>query len=144
MFALNNNQTLTTKVPESVLDPIVVRSKKRLWNKLFASYGYNSVGMPTLSPGVDRSFKVSQVNSPARSAAFITATDWIVTYNGRFLWEADPVEGKTTNQRIAYRYDRKAVVVYYDGSSGVVSSGDIRAIDTKGGANHPFWRANHQ
>lgn len=142
--ALNNSQTVTTKVPESVLDPIVVRSKKRLWDKLFASYGYNSVGMPTLAPGVDRSFKVGQVTSPSRTASFIRATDWIVSYNGRFLWEADPVEGKTTNQRVAYRHGNKAIVVYYDGSSGVVSPGDIRDIDKKGGAAHPFWKANQQ
>lgn len=120
-----------------------MRAKKRAWNKLFASYGYNSVGMPALKANSDRSFKVSQVTSPSRTAAFITATDWIVSYNSRFLWEVDPVEGKTTNQRMAYRHDNKAIVVYYDGSSGFVTPGDIRAIDKKGGAAHPFWKANH-
>jgi prepilin-type N-terminal cleavage/methylation domain-containing protein len=131
-----------TEVPVSVLDPIVVRAKQRLYLKLFASYGYNSVGMPALKANSDRSFKVSQVTDPTRTAAFITATDWIVSYNSRFRWEADPVEGKTTNQRIAYRHGDKAVVVYYDGSSGFVSPDDIRALDAKGGANHPFWKAN--
>ena len=132
----------TVDAPVSVLDPIVVRAKKRLWNKLFASYGYNSVGMPTLKPNTDRSFKVSQVTNPSRSAAFLTATDWIVSYNSRFLWLNNPVEGKTTDQRIAYRHGGKAIVVYYDGSTGMVSPDDIRAIDAKGGANHPFWKAN--
>ena len=142
--ALDNNQTITTKVPQSVLDPIVVRSKKRLWEKLFASYGYNQEGMPALKANSDRSFKVSQVTSPSRTAAFITATDWIVSYKSRFLWEANPVEGKSTDQRIAYRHGNKAVVVYYDGSSGLVSPGDLRAFDAQGGANRPFWKANHQ
>lgn len=142
--ALDKNQTVTTKVPVSVLDPIVVRSKKRLWDKLFASYGYNQEGMPALKANTDRSFKVSQVISPSRTAAFITATDWIVSYKSRFLWENNPVEGKSTDQRVAYRHGNKAIVVYYDGSSGFVTPGDIRAIDAKGGANHPFWKANHQ
>jgi prepilin-type processing-associated H-X9-DG protein len=142
--ALDNNQKVTTKVPQSVLDPIVVRSKKRLWERLFASYGYNQHGMPAAKPNTDRSFKVSQVTSPSRTAAFITATDWIVSYNSRFLWESNPVEGKTTDQRIAYRHGGKAVVVYYDGSSGFVSPDDIRAFDARGGSNHPFWKADHQ
>jgi prepilin-type N-terminal cleavage/methylation domain-containing protein len=142
--ALDNNQTVTSVVPVSVLDPIVVRAKQRLWNRLFASYGYNSVGMPPLKPNTDRSFKVSQVTNPTRTAAFITATDWIVSYNSRFKWLDNPVEGKTTDQRVAYRHGDKAVVVYYDGSSGFVTPGDIRAFDQKGGANHPFWKADHK
>jgi prepilin-type processing-associated H-X9-DG protein len=51
-------------------------------------------------------------------------------------------KGKTTDQRIAYRHGGKAVVVYYDGSTGMVSPEDIRDIDKKGGASHPFWKAN--
>ena len=140
---LDSNQNASPKVPLNLLDPAVVRAKKRLWDRLFASYGYNSVGMPAPSPGTDQSFLVSQVTSPARTAAFITATDWIVDYSGRFLWEEDPVEGKTTDQRIAYRHGGKAVVVYYDGSSGLISPNDIRNFDKQGGANHPFWKADH-
>lgn len=142
--ALERGEVVTSKVPVSVLDPIVVRSKKRLWNRLFASYGYNQQNMPPAQAGRDRSFRVSQVTHPSRSAAFITATDWIVTYNSRFLWEADPVEGKTTNQRIAYRHDGKAVVVYYDGSTGLISPNEMRAIDKQGGSNHSFWKADRQ
>lgn len=127
--------------PISVLDPIVVRAKQRLWDKLFASYGYNQQGMPPAKPDSDRSFKVSQVTNPSRSAAFITATDWKVIFNSRYLWFNNPVEGKTTNQQMAYRHGGKAVVVYYDGSTGLVSRSDIEAIDKQGGANHPFWNA---
>jgi hypothetical protein len=31
---LNNNQTVTSTVPLSILDPVVVRAKKRLYDKL--------------------------------------------------------------------------------------------------------------
>ena len=140
---LENNQPVTSSVPVSILDPIVVRAKKRLWNRLFASYGYNQVGMPALKPGGDRSFKVSEVTNPARTAAFITATDWIAKYEGRLLWESSPVEGKSTDGKIAFRHGNKAIVVYYDGSSGFVTPDDFRNFDAKGGINHPFWKANH-
>jgi len=136
----------TVQAPISVLDPIVVRAKQRMWDRLFASYGYNQQGMPTLGspprPNSQRSFKVSQVTNPSRSAAFITATDWKVIHANRFNWLNNPVEGKTTDQRIAYRHNGKAIVVYYDGSSGTVSPADIRAFDAQGGANHPFWKAD--
>jgi prepilin-type processing-associated H-X9-DG protein len=132
----------TTKAPVSVLDPIVVRAKKRLWDQLFASYGYNQQGMPAATPRSDRSFRVSQVTHPSRTAAFMTATDWKVIHANRFRWLENPVEGKTTDQRVAYRHGGKAVVVYYDGSSGLISPSDMRAFDQQGGANHPFWKAD--
>lgn len=140
---LEKGQPVTSSVPVSVLDPVVVRAKQRLWNRLFASYGYNSVGMPALSPGKDRSFKVSQVTNPTLTAAFITATDWIAKYEGRLLWESAPVEGKSTDGKIAFRHGDRAIVVYYDGSSGMITPEDIRRFDKRGGANHPFWKANH-
>jgi len=133
----------TTQAPISILDPIVVREKGRLWDRLFASYGYNQQGMPSPNqPNTHRSFKVSQVNQPSRSAAFMTAADWKVTHASRFRWLENPVKGKGINQEMAYRHKGKAIVVYYDGSSGTVSPEDIRAIDNNGGANHPFWKAN--
>jgi prepilin-type N-terminal cleavage/methylation domain-containing protein/prepilin-type processing-associated H-X9-DG protein len=140
---LNNNQTVTSTVPLSILDPVVVRAKKRLYDKLFASYGYNVVAMPSAGPSVDRCFKVSQVTNPTRTAAFITATDWIAKYDGRLLWKTTPEEGKSTDGKIAFRHGGKAIVVYYDGSTGFVTPEAMRGFDAKGGANHPFWKANH-
>ena len=141
--ALEKNVAVTSSVPTSILDPVVVRAKERLWTRLFASYGYNRESMPTLTAGTDQSFKTHQVTNPTRTAAFITATDWIVVHKSRFLWQANPVEGKSTDQRVAYRHGNKAVVVYYDGSTGFVSPADMRGFDAKGGAAHPFWKANH-
>lgn len=141
--ALNNNTPITSNVPTSVLDPVVVRAKKRLWTKLFASYGYNRESMPALKASTDQSFKVAQVTNPSRTACFITATDWIVTHKSRFLWLANPEEGKSTDQRIAYRHNNSAVVVYYDGSTGFVTPSDMRGFDANGGATNPFWKANY-
>jgi prepilin-type N-terminal cleavage/methylation domain-containing protein len=129
-------------VPLSVLDPVVVRSKERLWDLLFASYGYNEVGMPGSGPSSSKGFRTGQISSPSRTAAFITATDWIAKYNGRLIWQTSPKEGKSTDGKIAYRHEGKAVVVYYDGSTGLISPQDIRRFDANGGANHPFWKAD--
>ncbi len=139
--ALDRNQPLKT-VPVSILDPKVVRAKERLWQKLFASYAYNVIGVPTGGPSSDKSFKTSQIKDSTRTASFVTATDWILKYEGRFLWESSPVEGKSTDGKIAYRHDGKAIVTYYDGSSGTFSAGDVRGFDKNGGNKNPFWLAN--
>ena len=124
--ALNRNQLINNNVPVSILDPIVVRSKKRLWNMLYASYGYNQENMPTFGPSLDKSFKISQITNGARSAAFVTATDHYLKYSGRLLWTKTSVEGKSTDGRMAFRHGGKAIVVYYDGSSGSITQGDIQ------------------
>jgi prepilin-type N-terminal cleavage/methylation domain-containing protein len=140
---LTKSASETITVPTSVLDPVVVRAKKRQWEKLSASYGFNSTGLtyPTDDKSVPYAYKSSQIANPTRTAFIATATDYTVTYAGRNLWKATPVEGKTTNSKMAFRHDGKAVVVYYDGSTGFVTPGDIARFDANGGVNHPFWKA---
>ena len=131
--------------PAGFLDPVAYRSKKKDYDKLSASYGFNSTGLGALWPvnemSPPMSYKVSQIANPSRTAFIISATDYQASYTGRYLWKATPVEGKTPNSKIAYRHDKKAIVIYYDGSTGLVSMADILAIDSKGGANNPFWKA---
>jgi prepilin-type N-terminal cleavage/methylation domain-containing protein len=142
-FANTQTDNPSRDVPVSILDPAVVRAKQRLWDFLFASYGYNEVGMPGSGANSSKGFLISHVTEPGRTAAFITATDWIAKYDGRLLWENSPVEGKSKDGKIAYRHDGKAVVVYYDGSTGLITPDDIRGFDARGGASHPFWKANY-
>jgi prepilin-type N-terminal cleavage/methylation domain-containing protein len=141
--ALERGEKINNNPPVSILDPIVVRAKKRLWDKLFASYGYNQENMPTFGPSQDKSFKISQLTNPARSAAFVTGTDHYLKYSGRFLWTKTSIEGKSTDGRMAFRHGDKAIVVYYDGSSGFITQNDLREFDKKGGIAHPFWKANY-
>jgi len=126
-----------------ILDPIVVRKKQRYWDRLSSSYGFNSTGLtyPKDDTSVPYAYRVTEINDPSRTAFIVTATDYTVTYAGRNLWESSPVEGKTTNSKMAFRYDKKAVVVYYDGSTGFITKGDIARFDASGGINHPFWKA---
>lgn len=139
------NGSVVKPVPVSVLDPKVVREKKNLWNDLSANFGYNNVNAPGGGwggKGTTRAFRQSQLSDPARTAAFVSATDWNLKYSGRFLWSGTGgVEGKTGDGKMAFRHDGKAVVVYYDGHTGLLSMNDIEGIDNKGGDKNIFWDA---
>jgi prepilin-type N-terminal cleavage/methylation domain-containing protein/prepilin-type processing-associated H-X9-DG protein len=135
-----------TSVAGTMLDPIAFRAKGlNQTDRLYASFGYIDTGMPGGSyrqANADRGYNMVHVSSPSRKAAFITATDWIVNYNGRFRWQgAGAVEGKSSDQKIAYRHGGKAIVVYYDGHIGEMSMADISALDQKGGSANSFWDA---
>jgi prepilin-type N-terminal cleavage/methylation domain-containing protein len=129
-------------VPAGLLDPVVVRAKKSQWKRLYSSYGYNEVAMPGSGPSSDKRFRISQLTDATRTVAFATATDWVLKYPGRFLWLTNPVEGKSTDGKLAFRHGNIAIVTYYDGSTGAVSPEDLRRIDREGGINHPFWKAD--
>lgn len=129
-------------LPEQVLDPTVVRAKKFQWSRISASFAYNNENVPGGGwgqPGTSRAHTITSVKYPSESFAFITATDWIANYGGRLLWKKSPVEGKTSDSKIAYRHNGKAVVAYYDGHTGVISLTEMRKIDTLGGIGNVFW-----
>jgi prepilin-type N-terminal cleavage/methylation domain-containing protein len=129
-------------LPEQVLDPVVVRSKGRYWSRISASFAYNNENVPGGGwgqPGTSRSHSISSVKYPNEAFAFISATDWIANYGGRFLWKKSPVEGKTNDSKIAYRHGGNAVVAYYDGHAGTISINEMRALDKLGGINNVFW-----
>ena len=129
-------------LPEQVLDPIVIRSKKRYWSRISASFGYNAENMSGGGwgqPNIARSHTISSVSNPDETCAFITATDWLVLHSGCLLWERSPVEGKTENSKIAYRHQGKAVVAYYDGHTSLISINDMKEINRRGAVNNVFW-----
>ena len=129
-------------LPESVLDPVVVRAKKKLWSRISASFAYNNENVPGGGwgqPGTSRAHSVTSVKNPSEQFAFITATDWIANYSGRLLWKKRAYEGKTEDSKIAYRHQNKAVVAYYDGHVGTISINEVRALDKLGGVNNVFW-----
>lgn len=129
-------------LPEQLLDPVVVRAKKRYWSRISASFAYNNENVPGGSwgvPGTSRAHTISSVLNPSESFAFISATDWIANYGGRLLWRKSPVEGKTNDSKIAYRHGNRAVVVFYDGHTETISMDQMRAIDRLGGINNVFW-----
>lgn len=134
------------KMPESLLDPKVVRAKRNGWQSLSANFGYIYDNMPGGNYGsenTDRGFRVSQVVNPARTAAFISCTDWIAKYSGRYIWDGSAaVEGASPDGKIAFRHDGKAAVVYYDGHVGLISKADFQKIDSNGKQKNAFWNGN--
>lgn len=128
-------------LPEQVLDPIVIRAKKKDWSRISGSFGYNHENMDGGwgQPNVDRSYTINTVPDPVKTCAFITATDWIAKYSGRYLWRQQGFEGKTPDGKIAYRHGDKAVVVFYDGHTELISMEQMREIDRRGGIDNIFW-----
>ena len=117
------------------------------YKSIVASFGYMTSGMPGQGWGVPAaapSFRISQLTSPERTGAFITGTDWNVGYAHRFLWQgAAAVEGFTPDQKLAYRHNGKALVVYYDGHVGEISMADVKKINsTGGGSANIFWKGD--
>lgn len=131
-------------VPLNLLDPTVVRARQRWFDNVAASYGMNNEFMTKRNPeDTERYIEMNGVTDPSRSFAFITATDSSAKYAGRTLWWNSPVEGKTTDGKMAFRHGNKAIAVYFDGSTGFITKGDIERIDAKGGKNNIFWKANY-
>lgn len=127
-------------VPTNLLDPKALRTGGRNRDVIRGSYGIlNVVGAKYREPGEDSSVKMVQITAPERTAAFVTALDWRITYGGRLSW--DGTEGPYGRGMIAYRHDGKALVVYYDGHVGEISKADMAKMDENGGGDHPFWKA---
>lgn len=126
--------------PSSKLDPKVLRAKNAMYYSMAASYGMNDNGiLGQTGPNVAPSHNHNRIPSPAQSMAFATATDYRTTYNSRFKWKG--VDSKTSDGAIAYRYDGKALIVYFDGHVGEVSEGDMKLIDSsRGGKIGSFWK----
>lgn len=136
------NGKVNVNPPQEFLDQVVVKSKGLYWSSISASYGLNELQGGTWGQkGKSNGLKMSQVNNPARTFAFATATDWIAKYNGSTLWPSNPVKGYDSAGMIAYRYDNKAVIVYFDGHVALMSPADIRKELDRGGRNSVFWNA---
>jgi type II secretory pathway pseudopilin PulG len=140
-----SNGKVDSKLPLNLMDPVAVRSRAKLYDSIPASFGYMTNSVPGLGwgrPGSTPSYRTSQLTSPERTAAFVTATDWNVSYPARLKWETSKEEGYVSGQRMSYRHRGKALVVHYDGHVGEVSVAEIRKIDTQGGSNHIFWKGS--
>lgn len=133
----------TGGIPVGVLDPVTVKARKRYWDRLSGSYGYNQEHIPGGFSWGAKAQKAQQtimtIPNPSRTFNFITATDWLVRYDARYQWLNRPIEGKTENGQIAYRHKGKAIAVFYDGHTELISPGDMRGFDARGEINNCFW-----
>lgn len=136
---LDANGERARSVPPSSLDPKVHRAKKGFHHSIAASYGMNDNGIAGVhGPNAAPAHNLGRVSNPSESMAFATATDYRISYGSRFKWKG--VDSKTSDGALAYRYNDKALIVYFDGHVDEVSQSEMRAIDkSKGGAGSSFW-----
>jgi prepilin-type N-terminal cleavage/methylation domain-containing protein len=107
-------------LPVSLMDIAVTRSKSSSSTGLDDCFGYTA-------PSDGPAYRQAQLSHPGDSAAFITSDQ--------------PFVDHATKDKIAYRHQDRALVVYYDGRAGILTEGDIARIDSKGGDSHFFWNA---
>lgn len=137
----DSGKSQESRVTPKHLDPIAYKAKANGYKTLKASYGM--VSKENYSSGdknVNSAYRMSELTSAPQTAAFVTAVNWLVLYSGRKGW--DGVEGKINAPRIAYRYNNKALVVYYDGHVGEITQADMEELDSRGGRNNIFWKGN--
>lgn len=129
-----------TDVPSGLLDPIAYRAKKKSCDLLSGSYGMcHDFMIKRSTEDTERYTTIAEITNPSRTAAFLTTTDLSARYDSRNLWWSEPVEGKTTNGKTAFRHSNKAIAVYFDGSTGLISREDIKRFDANGGKKNVFW-----
>lgn len=127
-------------VSSSLLDPIAYRAKKKSYDLLSGSYGMiHDFMIKRSDQDTERYTTIAEITNPSRTAAFLTTTDLSARYESRNLWWSEPVEGKTTNGKTAFRHANKAIAVYFDGSTGLISREDINRFDANGGKKNVFW-----
>ncbi len=129
--------------PPGNLDPVAYRAKKRYYDQISASFGINAedLNWPKKYTDPPMSYRVSDVTNPGRTAFLATAVNYQFKHDGRMLWKQEPVEGKVKTNKMAFRHGGKAVVVFYDGSIGMIGHEDIKRFDSNGGKENPFWKA---
>ena len=138
---VNHPDSRTKELPVSPkhLDPIAYKARGSGFDTIKASYGMVSkISYTQSGPNTESSYRLGELTAPARTAAFVTAVNWLVQYSGRNGWQG--VEGKVNAPMMAYRHRDKALVVYYDGHVGEISKKDMAALDRRGGQNNSFWK----
>ena len=131
-----------SRVSPEHLDPIAYKARGKGYDTLKASYGMVSKdNYKSGNKDVDSSYQLTELSSPAKTAAFVTAVNWLVQYGGRNSWKG--VEGKVNAPMIAYRYNNKAQVAYYDGHVGSITMDDMAELDERGGKENSFWKGNN-
>ncbi len=91
------------------------------------SYGYNYTGLGSYGvPDTSRNATLNQVFQPAQTLAFADALDWQIQINGADKYKGvEEVGNPNNNSAIAYRYNDKAGVVYFDGHTELLSRDDV-------------------
>lgn len=87
------------------------------------SYGMNKTGLADFY-NADNEWQIamSSIENPQRTIALTDALDWIV---GDYGLDRYPNEESYVNSAVAYRYEGKAAVVFYDGHAGAYTQSEL-------------------
>lgn len=91
------------------------------------SYGYNYTGLGGYGvPDTSRNATLNQVFQPTKTLAFADALDWQIQINGANKYSGvEEVSNLNNNSAIAYRYNGKAGVVFFDGHTKMLSRDEV-------------------
>lgn len=122
----------TSRVPWGLVCPraaLAIDGRTRAGYEPARSFGYNSTGLawyagPTI---YYTGWKRRQVRSPATKLMFVDATDWVVSLSGSGKYEIYGEDHGVTprNGITAYRHERGANVVFWDGHGEWVRKKDV-------------------
>jgi len=109
--------------PKEMRSPMAVMLQEEGSLPLNNSYGYNFTGLAAYGThNASRQATVTNVSQPAATLAFADALDWQIQMNGAHRYQGRE-EGQ--NNAIAYRYNGKAGVVYFDGHAEMLHRGQV-------------------
>ncbi len=90
---------------------------------LTRSYGINTLGFSDwFNPSISYQASVATIEDPVNTIAFTDALDWIVAKHGIKRYPGEEVYAK---HAVAFRYDGKATVVFFDGHTGAYTMDEM-------------------
>ncbi|PTX96095.1 hypothetical protein DB345_09860 [Spartobacteria bacterium LR76] len=118
------NISKTGPWPDGMLSPLATIRNDKGYRRTDRSYGYNyeSLGGVAGTPNTIRQAVAQRMRSPSKTLAFADALDWQIK-----MMAADLYAGKEEfiGSAIAYRYEGRAGVVFFDGHAEMLSRSEV-------------------
>lgn len=109
--------------PENLISPNANVLDNRGNRRADRSYAMNITGFTGYSdPNNAWQLSIHDIETPGKLIAMTDALDWIVSFYGTKKYQGEEV---SLNSAVAYRYDDKAAVVYFDGQAQARSMSDL-------------------
>lgn len=112
--------------PDELLSPWATLRDNRGRLRVERSYGYNYTGLGGFgTPSTTRQARQSQLVNPSNTLAFADALDWQIQIAGADRYRGEEADNTSLNSAIAYRYDDRAGVVFFDGHTALLSRDEV-------------------
>tara|TARA_R100000027_G_scaffold66361_2_gene62160 strand:- start:4056 stop:4754 length:699 start_codon:yes stop_codon:yes gene_type:complete len=109
--------------PERLLSPNAMVLDSNGDPRFDRSYAMNITGLTGYStPGNEWQMNVFGLENPEKTIAMTDALDWIVSYYGAKKYSGEEI---SSGSAVAYRYEGKATVIYFDGHAEAKTMSEI-------------------